>query len=43
MQKNGTILSVAPGESRSINMVAVFYEGSERVAGIDAEGSASRR
>jgi hypothetical protein len=38
MKKNGTHLTVAPGESRTIAMMAVFYEGSGRVAGIDAEG-----
>ncbi len=42
MQKTGTHLTVAPGESRSVNMVAVFYEGNQRVAKIDAEGTVTR-
>jgi hypothetical protein len=43
MQKNGTHLTVGPGESRTLSMVAVFYEGSGRVARIDSEGNVFRR
>jgi galactose mutarotase-like enzyme len=42
MQKNGTHLTVAPGESRTVDMLAVFYEGKQRVTGIDLAGNVLR-
>jgi len=42
MRKTRTHLTVAPGESRSVNLVAVFYEGSQRVTKIDADGNVIR-
>jgi hypothetical protein len=42
MKMKDTYLTGAPGERRSANVVAVFYEGNQRVAKIDADGTVYR-
>ena len=42
MQKTGTQLTFAAGQSRTLELKAVFYEGSRRVARIDPEGNVLR-
>jgi hypothetical protein len=42
MEKTGTQLTLAPGESRTLELKAVFYEGSRRVAHIDPAGNVLR-
>lgn len=39
MEKTGTHLTLGPGESREIEMKAVFFESSAGVQGIDADGA----
>ena len=43
IEKTGTQLTLAPGESGTIEIRAVLYEGSERVARIDPSGEVLRR
>ena len=43
IEKTGTQLTLAPGESRTLEIRAVLYEGSQRVARIDQSGHVSRR
>ncbi len=43
IRKTGTHLLLGPGESRTLNLKAVFYDGGERVARIDAGGKVFRR
>jgi galactose mutarotase-like enzyme len=42
MEKTGTELTFAPGESRTLELCAVFYEGSRRVARIAPDGTVQR-
>jgi hypothetical protein len=42
MRKTGTQLVFQPGESRTLALTAVLYDGSRRVARIDPEGSIVR-
>lgn len=42
MEKTGTQLTLAPGESRTLELSVVFYEGSERVTHIDRAGAVTR-
>ena len=42
MEKTGMQLTLAPGESRTIELKAVLYEGTERVARIDPSGDMQR-
>jgi hypothetical protein len=34
----GEALTLGPGESREINLIALAFEGSERISGIDSDG-----
>ena len=42
IEKTGTHLTLEPGESRTIELKAVFYEGGSRVARIDPSGNVVR-
>ena len=42
MEKTGTQVTLAPGESRTLEIKAVLYDGSERVARIDPSGAVIR-
>jgi hypothetical protein len=42
IEKTGTQLSLAPGESRTLALKAVLYEGSQRVTAIDENGNVHR-
>jgi hypothetical protein len=43
IRKTGTQMVLGPEESRTLNLKAVFYEGDERVARVDANGEVIRR
>jgi hypothetical protein len=43
MQKTGTHLTFAPGQSRTLFLTAALYEGGQRVARIDRQGNVTRR
>ena len=42
IEKTGTQLVFAPGESHTLELKAVFYEGGSRVARIDPHGNVHR-
>jgi hypothetical protein len=43
METTATHLTLEPGESRTVELKAVFYDGTERVSRIDPSGSVERR
>jgi galactose mutarotase-like enzyme len=43
IQKTGTQLTFEPGQSLTLKLIAVFYEGHQRVAHIDPQGHVTRR
>jgi hypothetical protein len=42
VKKTGTHLTFAPGESRTLALTAVLYEGGQRVQGVDLHGNVTR-